>query len=105
MVTRDALSKTIAKHLMSKADVCPKLEGTNFDNTNELLDEQTVAGIISESVSQFVQSFPPSTCVECGRAMPVGNVQRCAMTPGGFCSWRIPQALAEWIRRIKDGNE
>lgn len=27
--------------------------------------------------------------------MPAGELQKCNLTQGGFCSWHIPQALAE----------
>ncbi len=47
-----------------------------------------------------MKSFPSSTCVECGRPMPGGQVQKCNLTPSGFCSWHIPNALAAHIAEI-----
>jgi DNA-directed RNA polymerase subunit RPC12/RpoP len=54
--------------------------------------------------------FPSSTCVECGRTIPGGQMQKCRLTVGGYCSHRVPFALrdylvdAELIMRLATGG-
>jgi len=47
----------------------------------------------TEAIIAACQPFPPSTCVECGRKIPAGSMQKCEITVGGWCSHRIPAAL------------
>lgn len=49
--------------------------------------------------------FPHSTCVECGRLMPSGQLQKCNQTIGGYCSHRIPTAVAAYIERLRAHEE
>lgn len=44
-------------------------------------------------------TWPPSTCVECGEQMPSGQTKWC--NRGGMCSHYIPHALHEHILRIE----
>jgi len=39
--------------------------------------------------------FPHSTCVECGKKIPSGDMQKCEF--GSYCSWRVPKAVRDFI--------
>ncbi len=37
--------------------------------------------------------WPESTCVECGKPIPAGTIQRCER--GGECNWHVPYAMSD----------
>lgn len=58
--------------------------------------EEVIAAISKERANK-AREFPFSTCVECGRKIPAGSMQRCELTQDGFCSWRVPAAVREFM--------
>ncbi len=42
--------------------------------------------------------WPASICVECGKVIPSGQMQRCE--PNGWCRWGIPTALGQHLDEI-----
>lgn len=51
-------------------------------------------------VVPLIGEWPESTCVECGRKIPAGQIQDCAL--GGLCSHRVPAAIREAMARGKE---